>query len=257
MEMPSPRRADLPRSRHGRPLTEEVQHLLQVKLIRDTCTATMAASLYAVSRRTLYRYLKAEGRTFRQVANEVRCEIACTLLAKTDMPLSQITEILNYSEVSAFSRALPGVGRVSPRRSGAAVIARAPDGYGVGPLEQDFVEVVDHSVKRPYRKAHSIPDVMRNYALMGQYTRMESVPAYGVAQPAEQGDDHRAGMALLAPAGAEGGRGQISPCHEYRIIRAASRRSARTSMLGASSGHRTGPSGTRRRAIRHSRGGLG
>jgi AraC-like DNA-binding protein len=65
----------------------------------------MVASLYAVSRRTLHRYLKAEGGTFRQVANAVRCEIACTLLAETDLTLSQITEILNYSEVSAFSRA--------------------------------------------------------------------------------------------------------------------------------------------------------
>ena len=65
----------------------------------------MVASLYAVSRRTLHRHLKAEGGTFRQVANEVRCEIACTLLAETDLPLSQIAEILNYSEISAFSRA--------------------------------------------------------------------------------------------------------------------------------------------------------
>ena len=102
----TPRRADLPQSRHGRrPLTEEVQRLLQVKLIWETCTATMAASLYSVSRRTLHRYLKAEGSTFRQVANRVRREIVCTLLAKTDMPLSQIAEVLNYSEISAFSRA--------------------------------------------------------------------------------------------------------------------------------------------------------
>ena len=71
-----------------------------------------------MSRRTLYRYLKAEGRTFRQVANEVRCEMACTLLAETDMPLSPITEIQNYSEVSAFSRAFrqpPSVWRSNHR----------------------------------------------------------------------------------------------------------------------------------------------
>ena len=102
----SPRRVDPPRSRQSRqPLTEEVQRLLRGKLIRDTCTADMVASLYAVSRRTLYRYLKAEGGTFRQVANETRCEIACTLLAETDLPLSQIAEVLHYSETSAFTRA--------------------------------------------------------------------------------------------------------------------------------------------------------
>jgi AraC-like DNA-binding protein len=96
----------MPRSRRGRrPLTEEVEHMLRGKLIRDTCTADMVASLYSVSRRTLYRHLKDEGRTFRQVANGVRCEIACTLLAETDLPPSQIAEILNYSEHSAFCRA--------------------------------------------------------------------------------------------------------------------------------------------------------
>ncbi|ANY81692.1 AraC family transcriptional regulator [Microvirga ossetica] len=96
----------MPQSRRGRrPLTEEVQRSLRVKLIRNTFTSDMAASLYAVSRRTLYRYLKAEGRTFRQVTNEVRCVIACTLLAETDLTLSQIAEILNYSEASAFTRA--------------------------------------------------------------------------------------------------------------------------------------------------------
>jgi AraC-like DNA-binding protein len=79
--------------------------MLRGKLIRDTCTADMVASLYAVSRRTLYRHLKAEGRTFRQVVNEVRGEIACTLLAKTDLSVGQIAEVLHYSEHSAFTRA--------------------------------------------------------------------------------------------------------------------------------------------------------
>ena len=115
MEMPSPRRADLPQSPHGRrPLTDEVQRTLRVKLIRDTCTSDMVASLYAVSRRTLHRHLKAEGGTFRQVANEVRCEVACTLLADTDLTLSQIAEILNYSEISAFSRAFRRLSGQSP-----------------------------------------------------------------------------------------------------------------------------------------------
>jgi AraC-like DNA-binding protein len=97
--------------------------MLRGKLIRDTCTSDMVASLYSVSRRTLYRYLKAEGGTFRQVANGVRSEIACTLLAETDLPLSEIAEVLNYSEHSAFCRAFrrwsgqpPSVWRSNHRR---------------------------------------------------------------------------------------------------------------------------------------------
>jgi AraC-like DNA-binding protein len=106
MGTPTPRRAGLPQSRRGRgPLTKEVQRLLRVELIRDTCTSAMVASLYSVSRRTLSRHLEAEGRAFRQVANEVRFEIACMLLAKTDLSFSQIAELLNYSEHSAFTRA--------------------------------------------------------------------------------------------------------------------------------------------------------
>ncbi|QRM34679.1 AraC family transcriptional regulator [Microvirga sp. VF16] len=102
----SSHKADLPRPRHGQqPLTDELRRTLRVELIKDTCSAATAASLYAVSRRTLYRHLKAEGRTFRQVTNEVRCEIACMVLAKSDLSLSQIAEVLNYAEHSAFTRA--------------------------------------------------------------------------------------------------------------------------------------------------------
>jgi AraC-like DNA-binding protein len=56
-------------------------------------------------RRTLNRHLRSEGFAFRQVANQVRYEIACDLLRNTDMALSQIAAILRYSELSAFTRA--------------------------------------------------------------------------------------------------------------------------------------------------------
>ena len=79
--------------------------MLRIELIRDACPAAMVASLYAVSHRTMTRHLKAEGRTFRQVTNEVRCEIACKLVAETDLSLRQIAEILNYSDPSAFTPA--------------------------------------------------------------------------------------------------------------------------------------------------------
>jgi AraC-like DNA-binding protein len=88
--------------------------MLRVELIRDTCTAAIAASRYSVSRRTLARHLKAEGRTFRQVANEVRSKIACMLLAKTDLPLGQIAEVLNHAEHSAFTRAFRRWTRETP-----------------------------------------------------------------------------------------------------------------------------------------------
>jgi AraC-like DNA-binding protein len=51
------------------------------------------------------RHLRTRGLTFRQVANEVRFEIACELLENTDMALGQIAATLKYSEPSAFTRA--------------------------------------------------------------------------------------------------------------------------------------------------------
>ena len=56
-------------------------------------------------RRTLHRHLRTEGLAFRQMANEIRFEIACELLANTDMALGQIAAALKYSELSAFTRA--------------------------------------------------------------------------------------------------------------------------------------------------------
>ncbi|MCB8820600.1 helix-turn-helix transcriptional regulator [Microvirga rosea] len=56
-------------------------------------------------RRTMNRYLRTRGLAFRQVANEVRFEIACELLENTDMALGQIAAALRYSEPSAFTRA--------------------------------------------------------------------------------------------------------------------------------------------------------
>ena len=89
----------------GQSLVNETRRLLQSHLIWDTCTVAMVADIYAVSRRTLSRHLKAEGHTFRQMTNEIRCEIACKLLAKTHLSVGQIAEVLNYSENSAFTRA--------------------------------------------------------------------------------------------------------------------------------------------------------
>jgi AraC-like DNA-binding protein len=106
MEMPSTRRADGPNSAHGTgPLTEDLRRLLRTELLRETCSAARVARLFSMHRRTLTRHLRTEGLAFRQLTDEVRFEIACDLLANTDMALSQIAAVLKYSEPSAFTRA--------------------------------------------------------------------------------------------------------------------------------------------------------
>ncbi|MBB3018772.1 AraC-like DNA-binding protein [Microvirga lupini] len=104
--MPSTHIADGPHSTHGASsLTDDLRRVLRIELLRDTCSAATVARLFSMHRRTLNRHLRTEGHAFRQVANEVRFEIACQLLQNTDMGLSQIAAVMRYSELSAFTRA--------------------------------------------------------------------------------------------------------------------------------------------------------
>jgi len=106
MEMPSTRRiAEPPSSQGGRLLTTDLRRVLRTELLRDTCSAATIARLFSMHRRTMSRHLRTEGLAFRQVANEVRFQIARELLENTDMALSQIAAVLRYSELSAFTRA--------------------------------------------------------------------------------------------------------------------------------------------------------
>jgi len=66
---------------------------------------TDVAQHYAVHRRTMNRYLKAAGTGFRAVADGVGFEIARQLIADTDIPLAQISAMLDFSEPTAFTRA--------------------------------------------------------------------------------------------------------------------------------------------------------
>lgn len=58
-----------------------------------------------LSARTLDRYLKKEGRGFRELTNQARFEKACRLLVDTSLTVTQIAFELGYSDAANFSRA--------------------------------------------------------------------------------------------------------------------------------------------------------
>ena len=104
--MPSARGLDEPNSSQGfGSITEDLRRVLRTELLRGACSATTVAGLFSMHRRTLHRHLRMEGRAFRQVADGIRFEIACELLENTDMALGQVAAALQYSELSAFTRA--------------------------------------------------------------------------------------------------------------------------------------------------------
>jgi AraC-like DNA-binding protein len=86
-------------------LTDKLREYLQTAVTRQRCNAERVARMRLLNRRTLSRKLRAEGTTFRQLANEALSQVAKQLLADTCMSLTEISVVLNFSEPAAFTHA--------------------------------------------------------------------------------------------------------------------------------------------------------
>ncbi|WP_237050371.1 helix-turn-helix domain-containing protein [Microvirga ossetica] len=103
-----------------------------------------------------------EGRAFRQVADGIRFEIACELLENTDMALGQVAAALQYSELSAFTRAFrrwsgqsPSAWRTSHSRVRKSRRLRSPRGPAL-PLDPDNRS--DHAGKLSWQHPKGSPE---------------------------------------------------------------------------------------------------
>ena len=61
--------------------------------------------LFSLSSRTLQHRLNLEGTSFRKILSDVQASIALTLLSQQHLEVSSVSDLLGFSEVSAFSRA--------------------------------------------------------------------------------------------------------------------------------------------------------
>jgi AraC-like DNA-binding protein len=68
-----------------------------------SCSATEVARLLQVDRRTLHRQLAAEDLTFSRVLDQVRSDLVKRHLRESDLPLSEVAELLGFSRLSSFS----------------------------------------------------------------------------------------------------------------------------------------------------------
>jgi len=82
----------------------EVTNMTRGLLSTGDCSPEQVARALGIHERTLQRRLKAEGATFEKIKDGLRREIAESLLAQPDVPLSHIAYILAYTEPSALSR---------------------------------------------------------------------------------------------------------------------------------------------------------
>jgi AraC-like DNA-binding protein len=95
-------------------LTDELRQYLRAEVTRQRCKAKRVARLRMMTRRTMSRRLKAEGTTFRQLANEAQFGTTKKLLADTDMNMVQISVVLDFSEPAAFTHAFRRWSGVTP-----------------------------------------------------------------------------------------------------------------------------------------------
>jgi len=92
----------LPRGRT--PLTVQVRQTIEALLGTGTCGHRQVANALYMHARTLQRRLQAEATTFEAIKDDVRRDLARQYLSQSDIPLSQVTALLDYSEQSALGR---------------------------------------------------------------------------------------------------------------------------------------------------------
>ncbi|MGD9865156.1 MAG: helix-turn-helix domain-containing protein [Pseudodonghicola sp.] len=76
--------------------------------------AQQAAEALSLSERTLHRRLAEQGSSYRQILDNVRLRRARELLENSDLPLSEISDRLGFSEMASFSRFFRRVAGLPP-----------------------------------------------------------------------------------------------------------------------------------------------
>lgn len=84
--------------------SDRVRRLVILLLPRGLCRADVVAQHLGVSRRTVDNHLAAEGTTFKALVDSMRRELLSNYLNENTHTLTDITPLLGFSELSAFSR---------------------------------------------------------------------------------------------------------------------------------------------------------
>jgi AraC-like DNA-binding protein len=92
----------LPRGRT--PFTKQVRQATEALLGTGTCGHRQVASALYMHPRTMQRRLTEEGTTFEEIKDEVRRDLAERYLSQPDLPLTQVTALLDYSDQSVLGR---------------------------------------------------------------------------------------------------------------------------------------------------------
>jgi AraC-like DNA-binding protein len=93
----------------------QVRQVTEALLGTGTCSHRQVADTLYMHPRTMQRRLNEEGATFEDIKDEVRRELAERYLSHPDVPLTQVTSLLDYSEQSALGRSCRRWFHATPR----------------------------------------------------------------------------------------------------------------------------------------------
>lgn len=104
-----------PRS-HEQNIAQDVRRSIHVLLPRGRSHIDQVSQSLGLSTRTLQRQLEQGGESFQSLVNEVRREQATRYLEGRTHSITQITQLLGFTETSAFSRWFSQQFKVAPSR---------------------------------------------------------------------------------------------------------------------------------------------
>jgi AraC-like DNA-binding protein len=94
--------------------TDKVVRMLRARVVFPDISLEAVASELSMHPRTLNRRLHAEGKSFRELINEARFDVARQLLAGTRMDVADIALALGYADPSGFTHAFQRWSGVAP-----------------------------------------------------------------------------------------------------------------------------------------------
>ncbi|MCY1546281.1 Helix-turn-helix domain protein [compost metagenome] len=97
-------------------LPHYVQKLLRNRLPSGNVGVEQVAEQMMLSPRTLQRYLQAEGTSFQRLLDSTRQSMAIRYLRDSSISLTQLSGLLGYTSLGAFSRAFSRWTGTSPQK---------------------------------------------------------------------------------------------------------------------------------------------
>jgi AraC-like DNA-binding protein len=95
--------------------TENLKQVLFMQFKGRIPTIEEAASALNTTPRNLQRKLLQEQTTFRDIAGEIRKDIALQLMQNPAIKISEVSDILGYSDLTAFRKAFKSWTNATPR----------------------------------------------------------------------------------------------------------------------------------------------